>query len=182
MMYRIMFSLMVSVFCVAAFGCSPTPPPPGSPPASATKPASSPANAAPAPLAPSGYKVEWLEHQVPTQLEPNKEYHFAATLKNAGNETWPSKGTGEGQTNKVSIAYHWLPAQGDKAVQFEGLRTPLPHDIAPGETVSVNNITVTAPDPGTYRLQLTLVHEGVTWFEQQGAKTLIVPVTVRPNL
>lgn len=182
MMYRIVLSLMISAVCVAAFGCgsgSQTPPPSGPSPVPATNPAASAASAAPAPFGPSGYKVEWPQHQVPTQLEANKEYHFAVTLKNAGNETWPSKGTGGGLINQVSLSYHWLPAQGEKAVQFEGHRTPFPHDIAPGETVSVNNVTVTTPVPGTYRLQLTLVHEGVAWFEQQGANTLIVPVTVR---
>jgi hypothetical protein len=181
-MYRIGISLIVSVICVTALACGsgsqPTSPtPPSSAPA--TKPATSAVGPTATPLGPSGYKVEWLQNQIAPSLEADKEYHFPVTLKNAGNETWPSRGTGGGPVNQVSLSYHWLPAKGDTAVQFEGHRTPLPHDIAPGETFSLQDLLVTTPVPGTYRLQLTLVHEGVTWFEQRGGSTLVLPITVR---
>jgi hypothetical protein len=132
----------------------------------------------PVPLPISGYSVAWLDHKVPDTMESGKEYELIVTIRNTGNVNWPSKGTDGGVVNRVSISYHWLAANEEKIVGFEGHRTLLPHDIAPGESITMEKVVVTTPDTGFYRLQLTLVHEGVTWFEQQGAKTLIVPITV----
>lgn len=172
MRYRSVFTMTAALICLIALAC-------GGPPQNQTpnqNQASPSGTVALVPL--SAYKVEWLSNQIPTTMEANKEYQLTVSLKNAGDSAWPSKGTNGSVVNQVSISYHWLAESGDKAVHYEGHRTSLPHDIAPGESLTANNVTVTAPDPGKYRLQVTLVHEGVTWFEQQGAKTLIVPVTV----
>ncbi|SRR6266496_5506407 len=180
MMNRIMFVLMVSVSYVAAFGCgsgSQTSQPSAPSPTPAT-PAPSRPVVTPKPFEPLDYRVEWVSHQIPPEMQPSRDYTLTVTLKNAGHATWESKGTDGGLVNKVFVAYHWLPAQGDKPTFFEGRRSPLPQDLGPGQTVTVNNVVVTAPGPGSFRLQITLVHEGVVWFEQQGAKTLIVPVRV----
>jgi len=161
------------VFCATCFAFSAC----GSATPETTQPAAIPAAAAaPTPLKASAYKVEWLSHKVPSEMEAAKEYSVPVTLRNMGDGIWPSKGG----PSDVLISYHWLPGQGDKAVVPEGARTPLPHDIAPGETFTVNNVKVVSPkEPGSYRLQLTLVHERVVWFETAKAATLIVPVTVR---
>jgi hypothetical protein len=180
MMNRIVFSLVVSVICVAAFGCGPgskTSPPSAPSPTSATPAPSSP-GVTPKPFEPSDYRVEWVSHQIPSEMQTARDYNVTVTLKNEGHATWQSKETDGGLLNKVFVAYHWLSAQGDKPVFFEGQRTPLPEDLGPGQTVTVNNVVVTAPRSGSFRLQITLVHEGVVWFESQGAKTLIVPVKV----
>ncbi|MEK6406215.1 MAG: hypothetical protein AABN34_04550 [Acidobacteriota bacterium] len=179
MINRIACCIALCVICLAGFACSnatkETPQPIAAPPAS--QPAA-PA-AAPAPLAPSAYRVEWVSNLIPSEMAASQNQKVSVTLKNAGDGTWPAKGTGGGPVNQVLISYHWLPAQGDKAVLWDGVRSALPHDIGPGETFT-QNVTVIAPkDPGSYRLQLTLVHEGVTWFEVKGASGLTVPVTVR---
>ncbi len=178
---RSVLAITAVLVCSVATACTGTAPQPQAtqttPPTTSTPPTT--AAVAPSPFPPSGYRVEWLNHKVPSTMEPTKEYHLTVTLKNAGTSTWPSKGTGGGPVNQVSISYHWLAANGDKVVGFEGHRTPLPRDIAPGDSLTADNVVVTTPDAGAYRLQLTLVHEGVTWFEQQGANTQVVPVTVR---
>lgn len=180
MINRIVFVLALSVICVTAFGCgspSQTSPPSAPSPTSTTPAPSSPA-VTPKPFEPSDYRVEWVSNQIPTEMQATRDYGVTVTLKNAGHATWPSKVSDGGPFNKVFVSYHWLLAQGEKPVIFEGQRTPLPQDIGPGQTVTVNNVAVTAPGPGSFRLQITLVHEGVVWFEQHGAKTLIVPVKV----
>jgi hypothetical protein len=180
MMNRIMFVLALAVICVVAFGCgsgSQTSPPSAPSPTSAS-PAPANTGVTPKPFELSDYRVEWVSHQIPPEMQTSRDYGLTVTLKNAGQAIWHSKGTEAGVLNKVFVAYHWLPAQGEKPVLFEGQRTPLPQDLGPGQTVTVNNVTVTAPGPGSFRLQITLVHEGVIWFEQQGANTLIVPVKV----
>jgi hypothetical protein len=182
MSYRFVLAITTAFICALALSCGS--PPPGTtqaPTPTATQAPTttqSTTSAAPSPFELSGYKVEWLSHKIPTDLEPAKEYHFPVTFKNAGDTKWTAKGGGGSVINQVFISYHWLPETGDKPVHFEGHRTPLPNDVAPGETVSASEVLVVSPDIGSYRLQITLVQEGVAWFEQQGAKTLIVPVKV----
>ncbi len=89
------------------------------------------------------------------------------TLANYGQMTWSANGV-----LPIHVSYHWLSSTQSLYLVFEGLRTQLPHDVAPGETVSVNAIVQAPPRPGDYRLQWDLVHENVTWFEgKQGMKS-----------
>ncbi len=98
------------------------------------------------------------------------------TVKNIGRETWPATSDSEGK-KAVHLSYHWFDSAG-KTVVFDGIRTELPHDLAPEETVSLD-ATIQAPDQaGDFRLRLTMVQEAVTWFEAAGAQPLDVPVTI----
>jgi hypothetical protein len=113
-------------------------------------------------------------------MQAGKDYAVTVTVRNAGEQTWPATGVGDKSANMVSVSYHWLPATGDNPVVFEGARTPVPTDIAPGQSFTNNSIYVLAPSsPGSYRLQMTMIQEMVAWFDQQGASTVTVPVTVR---
>lgn len=133
------------------------------------------------PLPASGFRVEWMNSQIPAGMLAAKEYVVAVTLKNTSDTTWPATGVGGGPVNMVLISYHWLPAQSDKPIiVWDGVRNALPKDIAPGESFTQDKVHVITPkDPGSYRLQMTLVQEGVSWFEGRGANALIVPVTVQ---
>jgi SAM-dependent methyltransferase len=48
-------------------------------------------------------------------------------------------------------------------------RTPLPHDVAPGEEIELEIAVPGALGAGRYRLRYDMVVEGVTWFEFQGS-------------
>jgi hypothetical protein len=94
-------------------------------------------------------------------------------VKNSSNETWPAGKV----KNQVNLSYHWLDSTRKMKV-MDGVRTILPVDIAPGNSVDLQ-AKVKAPDrPGSYILQLTAVQETVAWFDKRGAKTLDIPVTV----
>ena len=54
----------------------------------------------------------------------------------------------------------------------------LPHKLAPGEQVTLIAATVAPKDSGKYRLQWSLVVEGVAWFYELNARTLDLPVEV----
>jgi hypothetical protein len=127
----------------------------------------------------SRYRVEWLDYGIPSRMAVGKEYSVQVSVRNATGSGWSSHTDRGGYTAPVYVSYHWLHPEGDETVLYDGSRTVLPGDVAAGETVDVSNVVVLAPDcPGLYRLQLTLVHEFVAWFEEQGASTLIVPVDV----
>jgi hypothetical protein len=59
----------------------------------------------------------------------------------------------------IRLSYHW------RGVVHGGLRTPLPHQLLPGETC-IAPVLVRAPsEPGAYVLEFDVVHEHVRWFE-----------------
>ena len=128
----------------------------------------------------AGYQVEWLSHNVPSVMQAGADETVSATFKNASQVTWPSRSATANSANVVVVSYHWFSGDGSQLITWEGKRTPLPKDVIPGETVTVDQITVASPrEPGSYRLALTLLNELVGWFDQNGAPTQVVPVTVQ---
>ena len=100
----------------------------------------------------------------------------AVALQNAGTATWRTTETGG-----VRASYHWLDPLGNP-ILWDGVRTELPHDVAPGETVELE-LSITAPrPPGRYRLAFDLVEEHRFWFAEVGATPLEVDVEVAPRI
>jgi cell division septation protein DedD len=124
------------------------------------------------PLPLAGFKVEFGEQNIPTQMAADKTVSADIFIKNASARTWPSKGR-----YVVNLAYHWLDQKG-QVVVFDGLRTPLPQDLNPGESVKLK-ASIRAPlHPGHYTLEVTLVQEAVAWFSEKDGGQLTVPVSV----
>jgi hypothetical protein len=95
-----------------------------------------------------------------------------AEVENAGSATW---------REDVTCSYHWLDALGNPIV-WDGLRTPLPLAVAPGER-AVLDAGVRAPmPPGRYRFALDLVAEHRAWFAELGEGGPDEEVEVRPRL
>jgi hypothetical protein len=84
------------------------------------------------------------------------------TVTNAGRLTWDSY-----ETPPILASYHWLPAEGDGFVSFDGARTAFAAPVAPEATQQVH-VRVRAPkQPGRYRLEWDLVQEGRLWFSTE---------------
>ncbi len=80
-------------------------------------------------------------------------------VENTGTIAW---------TSRVLASYHWLDGLGN-AIVWDGLRTPLPREVAPGESVMVE-AQVRAPiPPGQYRFAADLVVEWRAWFAELGS-------------
>ena len=112
-------------------------------------------------------RIEVVERDRAFEARAGRVVHVA--VENGGTRTWPSP---HGPGPSIRVSYRWLDDAGDVVVP-EGLRTPLPGPVGPGERAVVP-VSVSAPDAGRYTLQLDLVDEGVTWF---GA-AIDVPVEV----
>jgi hypothetical protein len=112
------------------------------------------------------------------KMSVGKIVEIPVRVKNISQETWNAETWTAGKVgNPVNLAYHWLDSTG-KMIVLDGIRTPLPNDLAPGSSVNLQ-ARIQAPDqPGSYTLQFTMVQEQVAWFENKGAKTLTMPVTV----
>ena len=84
------------------------------------------------------------------------------TLTNTGRLPWDSQAM-----PPLLPSYHWLGADGDRFVTFEGERTPFREPVLPDSTVNVA-VNVRAPrQPGRYRLEWDLVQEGRLWFSTE---------------
>jgi radical SAM protein with 4Fe4S-binding SPASM domain len=65
----------------------------------------------------------------------------------------------------VLISYHWLQPDG-YVVVHDGIRTAIKPLLAPGHRRPFS-VRIVAPDqPGSYVLRITLVQEGMQWFDQ----------------
>jgi len=92
-------------------------------------------------------------------LGPNT---FTVNVSNTGTVAWSAAGA-----TPVHLSYHWLGPTG-QVVVWDGLRTNLPADIAPGQAAVVAVSVASPPTTGPYTLRMDLVQEAVTWFSSQG--------------
>lgn len=127
---------------------------------------------------PSGpLALEWRSCEVPP-LRAGVEARAKITVRNAGTVTWKQPDESE---RGIWLSFHWLDRL-DNPIIWEGLRTPLPHALAPNQEA-----TLTAPirgpsPPGPYRLAFDLVDEGRCWFEEVGNQPLQLDLDVGPRL
>jgi hypothetical protein len=112
----------------------------------------------------------------PEAIRPKQEITIPVRITNPTTELWSASGDGTG-TYAVHLSYHWIDFAG-RAVIYDGYRTSLPHDLRTGETVSVEARVAAPPIPGSYVLRLSMVQEGVSWFDSAagGASDLSVEV------
>jgi hypothetical protein len=114
------------------------------------------------------YRVTYQSHATPSTIAAGQRTTVALRLRNDGNVLWAAGGQ-----HPVRISYHWLPAG------TEGVRTPLPRNIGPGETATIDAALQAPPGPGAYTLRWDLLEEGTGWFAARGATPLDVPVRVQ---
>lgn len=100
-------------------------------------------------------------------------FEIPVSLSNESQEVWHGYGD-----SPVLLSYHWKKQDGSYLV-YDGVRTELQNDeLAPGNTVD-QKLRVTAPsETGTYQLILTVVQEGVCWFEDKGFMCATLSVAV----
>src|SRR6185503_12419739 len=100
------------------------------------------------------FKVEFGDNNIPAQMTVGRRVTAEVTVKNTSKNMWPSKPNEKGR-NAVNLSYHWFDRKGTVVV-FDGLRTPLPKDVQPGESVQLR-ATIQPPDrAGQYTLEVTL--------------------------
>ena len=86
-------------------------------------------------------------------------------VTNTGNFIWNAAGP-----NPVDLSYHWSDSSGT-TVQWDGLRTKLSADVAPGANQTLQAQLQFPATPGTYTLRWDLVQEGIAWFSGKGVPT-----------
>ena len=115
------------------------------------------------------YRAQWLDDRFPARLSAGQVISAPVTVKNVGTLAWSVGGS-----QPFRVGYRRLLTLGDE----KALRTDVPQEIAPGESVTVT-VRIALPDqPGNYTLELDMVQDGVTWFKEQGSPVLTRWLTV----
>ena len=110
-------------------------------------------------------------------MRPGSFNDVPVTLSNRGWLTWQSSqcGVSDARTLRVGVkspsfalSYHWLSLDTEEVVIYDGLRTPFPHPVDPGNDIEMQ-ARVRAPGyPGTYVLVWDVVQEHRTWLSLEG--------------
>jgi SAM-dependent methyltransferase len=89
-------------------------------------------------------------------------------VKNLSEVTWPG-GSHAGNGPAICLGNRWRDLGG--LLLHDGLREVLPSAIGPGEDVELRLVLQLPMRPGDYLLELDLVEESVTWFQDRGYTT-----------
>ncbi|MDC0717797.1 sulfatase-like hydrolase/transferase [Nannocystis bainbridge] len=129
--------------------------------------------AAAAVIGPPALAWQVVEAAWPARLAATGTDAFAVTVRNTGAEPW-SPAAGD------RLSYRWRTEDG-APLQHEGMRTELPHPVAPGETATVQVRVAGPPRAGSYTLALAMVREQVRWFPPPtgGPSEHVLKVTLR---
>jgi hypothetical protein len=124
----------------------------------------------------SVYREEIIALDAPSVMHPAEKVDIRFKVRNLGNGTWPAVGTKDFRY-QVNMGNRWIVTGG---AMVEDNRAVLKADLPPGAEAQMT-LTVNAPrTPGEYTLQIDMVHEGVTWFSERGARPLRLSVRVAP--
>ncbi|WP_068779038.1 ABC transporter ATP-binding protein [Paenibacillus sp. GM2] len=94
---------------------------------------------------------------------------ISLNLTNIGEEVWYAYS----KDHPVLIGYHYKSDKGDIV---EGMRTKLPYNIAPGESVLVKCNYIVYTNSNKLDIQWDLVREGDSWFNSYGSSSIFVDV------
>ena len=114
------------------------------------------------------YRVQWMKGKPPAPLHPGQRVSFPVTIRNTGTIAWPASGA-----QAVAFGYHFSQNR-EKVPYPDGrpLLTPLPHDVAPGDVVTINAQMVIPNRSGNFTLVLDLVSGGENWFQDMQSDIL----------
>ena len=107
------------------------------------------------------YHVAWGRINRVESAEAVSRFQLPVTLKNASQEIWTTSGA-----TRVHLSYRWLD-EADQTVVRDGVRSQLPSDVAPGDSVTVVMDLIAPEEIGKHSLVLDLVREHVAWFSER---------------
>jgi hypothetical protein len=121
------------------------------------------------------YALEYTSHNTPTVMVAGQVNAVRIVVRNLGSKTWQAEGY-----NQVRLGYHWYYAEEGlvPSALWADLRTTLPHDLRPDETIELVAEVAAPRASGNYVLKWDMVEEMITWFAWQRVPTLDVAVKV----
>lgn len=124
----------------------------------------------------SAYQAQITLHNPPITAKAGTQTTILVKVKNVSNVTWPSFKESNGKYC-IGLGNHWLDEFGNLIINDDG-REPLPKSLNSMQEIDIL-LTITVPtDPGSYILELDMVHEHVAWFRNKGSEIMRIPVQV----
>jgi hypothetical protein len=107
------------------------------------------------------------EYYAPNQVEarPGDLIEIPIQVVNTSVRRWESAGT-----QPFALSYHLLDEHGE-VITYDGIRTPLSRDVAPGQIVTLDAVIAIPAEPGVYALEWDMVQEAVSWFSWKDTPT-----------
>jgi hypothetical protein len=114
-------------------------------------------------------------YEVPKMLSlsTGRTHRVPVILTNTGRLTWESA-----SEPAFALSYHWLRADTDAVVTFEGQRTPFRNAVPPQSRVAIEANVIAPAEPGAYTLVWDVVHEARAWLSTEGVAAPRTHVTV----
>ena len=109
----------------------------------------------------SWYRADYSTPSV-VSADPGGTATIPVRVQNTGDRTWAASGS-----HPYALSYHLEDAAG-QTVTYDGPRTPLPADVAPGTSIELQAHVVAPGAQGTYVIEWDGVQESVTWFSWAG--------------
>lgn len=122
----------------------------------------------------SWYRAD-IQMTAPLSIHAGETVTPTLMLRNSGERAWETGGS-----SPTYVFYHWLSPDGKLMQIADGQHTPLPRDVAPGESITLSVPLIAPSQPGQYLLAWDMLREGLFWFSVLGNPTYDVPVTVEP--
>jgi hypothetical protein len=125
-------------------------------------------------FASADYREEIVAFDPPAVMRPGERVEIRTKVRNIGNATWPAVGTKDFRY-QINMGDRWIR----DGVTSEDNRAVMNADLPPGGETEIK-LTINAPKvQGEYTLEIDMVHEGVTWFKERGARALQLKVHVQ---
>ena len=114
---------------------------------------------------------------IPNLIE-NEKYLLPVQIKNTGNCEWLNH---KAAINSINLSYIWKDKSGNAIFKFEE-RTPLPYNVKPKKTFTIDMMVTTPQVYGDYILEVDLLKEHEFWFSDVGSKPTKILIPVKKKL
>jgi len=119
------------------------------------------------------FKIKIEAIDVIKTVKHGTSYYQRVRVENLGSQTIYGEGN-----NPVHISYHWKYIDGEY-VEYDGVRSKLDPTTLPSDSSQITDVKILAPlVPGVYQLEITMVQEGVAWFEDRGSHCAKLAINV----
>ncbi|MBE3090322.1 MAG: hypothetical protein IMZ45_04710 [Actinobacteria bacterium] len=108
-----------------------------------------------------------IEGYIPSYLLTDKDNFIKIKITNTSDFAWRTD-----VPNLVRIGYHYYGQDVDFTDYDRTVRSVLPQEVNPGETVTIDVLINDIKNEGTYTIQIDPVMEGNFWFSGKGVSML----------
>lgn len=135
----------------------------------------------PGPLPEHGFRAQIAIIDPPTKLRVGQKETINVKIRNTSDVFWWARGgeINDRADNKfyLAIGDRWLDSEGKLLTEMDG-RLGISKNMKPGEELELP-LLITAPStPGEYLLEVDMVQEQVSWFNERGSPTARTKISV----